>query len=399
MDTGLFIALLNPAIALALAAAFLALFLYQRNQSYLAALAVAYSCSAIGFLLQYFILPVGFAPTKFLSCLAFTTAACLMAGAVVVRYRGRQTAIAAICALGVAGFATFCWFLFVQTDLTWRIYAINFALGAISLVVTAELRTVRGNGPTEATLFVLSLLSGLNFTIRPLVVIGLYGPFVSYDGFYQSVYWTTAQLSHALLSLLIALNLFTAAALDVVRALKAESCTDPLSKLLNRRGFEEQAERLLEAQPGKNEPLTLVLADLDHFKVVNDRYGHDAGDKVIAEFAARLRTASGVRAVAGRLGGEEFAVLLPACDLAGARLFAEGVRASFCRGGVAGLPAGAVVTASFGVAVRTGEEGIAPLMRRADEALNKAKKNGRDSVRLSYQRPEAPFSREIFDAA
>lgn len=397
MDTGLFIALLNPAIALALSAAFLTLWLYQRHRSYLAVLALAYACSAVGFLLQYFTLPIGFVPTKLLSNTAFTTAACLLAGAVVARY-GRRTAIFVICALGLTGFAAFTWFLFVQPDLTWRIYAINFAFGAISLVVAAELREVRRNGPAEAILYVLSVLAGLNFIVRTLIAVKLHGPFMSYDGFHQSVYWTTALLSHALLSLLIALSLFTAAALDVVKALRAESCTDPLSKLLNRRGFEEQAEHLL-AKAGKSPPLALVLADLDHFKSVNDRYGHDGGDKVIAHFAATLRAASGGKAIAGRLGGEEFAVLLPATDLATAQLFAESVRTSFAAGNMPGLPGDAVVTASFGIAARTGGEGMAPLLRRADEALYKAKRSGRDSVRLSYQRPEPPALPDMFNAA
>ena len=397
MDTGLFIALLNPGIALALAAAFLTLWLYQRDRPYLTVLAVAYACSAAGFLLQYFVLPIGFAPTKFLSNLSFAIAACCLAGAIVARY-GRRTSLVAVFVLSFGGLACFSWFLFVQPDLTMRILIMNFAFGSVTLVVAAELRVVRKNGPAETILFVLSLVTGLNFFVRTIVLVKIYGPFVTYDGFYQSVYWTTAQLSHALLALLTALCLFTAAALDVVKALKAESCTDPLSGLLNRRGFEAAAEGLLEAKSGKSMPLALVLADLDHFKSVNDRYGHEAGDKVIAEFATRLRSGCGGFAIAGRLGGEEFAVLLPACDLATAQLFAEGVRSSFGRGPVSGLPANAVVTASFGIAMRTGEESLGLLMRRADEALYRAKRLGRDSVRLSYQRPETTFTPEVFRA-
>ncbi|WP_292274803.1 GGDEF domain-containing protein, partial [Mesorhizobium sp.] len=123
--------------------------------------------------------------------------------------------------------------------------------------------------------------------------------------------WTTALLSHALLSLLIALCLFTAAALDVLKALKAETHTDPLSGLLNRRGFEDRAALLLDQCAKAGFPVALVLADLDHFKALNDQHGHEAGDRVIADFAAKLRFATGARGAAGRIGGEEFAVLLP----------------------------------------------------------------------------------------
>jgi diguanylate cyclase (GGDEF)-like protein len=393
LDTGLLIALLNPTIALALGAAFAMLWSYQRHRPYLAALAVSYCLSAPGFLFQYFTLPVGVAMTKLISNICFTIAACCLSGAIVARY-GRRVPYVGIAVMTGAGLAAFSWFMFVQPDLTWRVLGTNFAFGGLSLLVAAELRVVRNNGPTEKILFVLALLSGLNFTARTLVVVIAHGPFPSYDGFYGSSYWTTALLSHALLSLLIALCLFSAAALDVVKTLKAETYTDPLSGILNRRGFEERAARLLEQCDKAGFPVALVLADLDHFKALNDQHGHEAGDRVIADFAAKLRAATGARGAAGRIGGEEFAVLLPLSDLAAARLFAEAIRSFYSAGAVDGLPAGIRVTASFGVAARTGKEGLLPMMRRADEALYKAKKNGRDSVRLSYERPETVFVAE-----
>ncbi|MDX8541170.1 GGDEF domain-containing protein [Mesorhizobium abyssinicae] len=390
MDTGLLIALLNPTIALALGAAFLVLWFHQRHRPYLAVLATSYCLSAPGFLFQYFTLPVGMVLTKLVSNICFTAAGCCLSSAIVARY-GRRVPYVGIALTTGGGLAAFSWFMFVQPDLTWRILSMNFGFGALSLLVAAELRTVRGNGPTEKILFVLSLLSGLNFVVRTLIVVIVHGPFPSYDGFYGSSYWTTALLSHALLSLLIALSLFSAAALDVLKALKAETYTDPLSGLLNRRGFEERAALLLDQCAKAKFPVAMVLADLDHFKALNDQHGHAVGDRVIADFAAKLSFATGTRGAAGRIGGEEFAVLLPLCDLASARLFAEAIRSLYSSGGVASLPRGVRVTASFGVAARTGDEGLAPLMRRADDALYKAKKNGRDSVRLSYERPETVF--------
>ncbi|MDX8432544.1 GGDEF domain-containing protein [Mesorhizobium sp. M4B.F.Ca.ET.215.01.1.1] len=390
MDTGLLIALLNPTIALALGAAFLVLWFHQRHRPYLAVLATSYCLSAPGFLFQYFTLPVGMVLTKLVSNICFTAAGCCLSSAIVARY-GRRVPYVGIALTTGGGLAAFSWFMFVQPDLTWRILSMNFGFGALSLLVAAELRTVRGNGPTEKILFVLSLLSGLNFVVRTLIVVIAHGPFPSYDGFYGSSYWTTALLSHALLSLLIALSLFSAAALDVLKALKAETHTDPLSGLLNRRGFEERAALLLDQCAKAKFPVAMVLADLDHFKALNDQHGHAVGDRVIADFAAKLSFATGTRGAAGRIGGEEFAVLLPLCDLASARLFAEAIRSLYSSGGVASLPRGVRVTASFGVAARTGDEGLAPLMRRADDALYKAKKNGRDSVRLSYERPETVF--------
>ncbi|TPI09118.1 GGDEF domain-containing protein [Mesorhizobium sp. B4-1-3] len=393
MDTGLLIALLNPTIALALGAAFLVLWSYQRHRPYLAALGASYCLSAAGFLLQYFTLPVGVALTKLVSNVCFTIAACCLSSAIIARY-GRRVPYVGIAVTTGGGLAAFIWFMFVQPDLTWRVLVMNFGFGALSLLVAAELRTVRSYGPTEKILFALSLLSGLNFIARTLIVVIAHGPFPGYDGFYGSSYWTTALLSHALLSLLIALSLFTAAALDVMRTLKTENHTDPLSGILNRRGFEERAALLLDQCGKAGFPVALVLADLDHFKALNDQHGHEAGDRVIADFASKLRSATGARGAAGRIGGEEFAVLLPLSDLGAARLFAEAIRNLYSAGAVDGLPPGTRVTASFGVAARSGKEGLMPLMRRADEALYKAKKNGRDSVRLSYERPETAFAAE-----
>ena len=391
METGLFIALLNPAIALVLASAFLALWLYQRSAPHLLILAVGFTASAVGFLLQYFSVPfAGFVVTKLGSSLAFTIAVVCLTVAILSRY-GNKVPYVPIAILATGGMAAFSWFLLVQSDITWRIYSINFAFGGLCLLIAAELRPVRRNGPIQKALLVLTLLAAVNFLLRTLVAVILHGRFDSYDGFYTSAYWTTTQLAHAMFSILIALSLLTAAALDMMGKLKAESYTDPLSGLLNRRGFEMRAQALLDRAARANLPVALVLADLDHFKVVNDRYGHAAGDLAIVDFAGRLRQAAGARGAAGRIGGEEFAVLLPLTDLGAARLFAEAVRTSFSAGGVDCPVPGMRLTASFGVAARSDAEPLAPLMARADEALYKAKQNGRDSVRISYQRSCSSF--------
>ena len=315
----------------------------------------------------------------------FTFAVLCLSGAIIARY-GRRVPYVALGVLGAGGLIGLVWFLYIEPNFTWRIYAVNFAFGGISLVVAAELRAVPDKGPTERILLALALLSALNFIARTLIVVGIHGAYDSYEGFYNSLYWTTALLSHAILSLLIALCLISAAALDVLKALKSESHTDPLSGLLNRRGFENAASQALELSVANGVPAALVIADLDHFKTLNDTFGHDAGDKVIVGFAERLRMAAGVGGIAGRIGGEEFAVLLAATDLGAARLFAEGVRASFSECTICGVPAAANITASFGVASLSGDEGLWALLRRADDALYQAKKGGRDRVRLSYQR-------------
>lgn len=381
MDNDVFISLLNPAIALVLASAFLLFWIFHRQQTYLAFFAFAYSSSGAGFLLQHVTLPIGFEATKFLSNLCFMTAAISLSATVISRH-GRQVPWIALALLGSGGLVAFAWFLLKEPNLTWRVYAMNFALGGISLVVAAELRRAAENRPTAKVLLALSILAGLNFLIRPLLTTGTHE---SYQGFHDSLYWTTAVLSHGILLLLIALTLLTAAALDLVKQYRIEAHVDPLSGILNRRGFEEAASVALKRARSNSFPVTLVIADLDHFKEVNDRYGHEAGDNVIATFSKLIATATDRGGIAGRIGGEEFAILLPAADIGAARLFAEGVRAAFSSAIVPGVPSSARLTATFGISARSGDKTLSTLLRRADEALYRAKRSGRDRVALSYQ--------------
>ena len=157
--------------------------------------------------------------------------------------------------------------------------------------------------------------------------------------------------------------------------------TDQLTGLFNRRGFNEAATSLLGVAERDGATAAVFMCDIDHFKSINDRFGHEIGDHVLAAVAAVLR-GFGVRhgAVAGRYGGEEFAAVMIGVGQAHAIRCAEDIRRG-CReatilDGEAPLP----VTISIGLAVATGPFDLASLMRNADSALYTAKRGGRDRV-------------------
>ncbi len=159
--------------------------------------------------------------------------------------------------------------------------------------------------------------------------------------------------------------------------------TDDLTGLLNRRGFAEQARAALIAASDGRAPVSLLMLDVDHFKRINDHYGHPVGDRVLEEFAARCRRHLRPQDLMARLGGEEFAVVLPGTSVTAAHEVARGLLAA-----IAGAPMqlGAVslrVEASIGVASAslTGER-LEDLMERADRALYAAKASGRNQVVL-----------------
>jgi diguanylate cyclase (GGDEF)-like protein len=162
------------------------------------------------------------------------------------------------------------------------------------------------------------------------------------------------------------------------RHLRELTLTDPLTGLANRRRLDAfMQSELLRARRG-GAPLAAVMADLDHFKRINDSHGHAFGDEMLRRFASLLR--DGVRQgdLAARLGGEEFVVVLPMTDLAGALRCAEQLRC-----GIAAMrPPGLTepLTASFGVAQHRAGDSIDELLRHADRALYAAKRGGRNRV-------------------
>lgn len=381
MGKGIFIALLNPAISAIFAGGFFILWRYQRERRYIGVLALSYLACTCGFLLQCVTLPVGTELTKLASNSFFVITAYTMAAGILDRF-GRRPPHVALSLLGVGGLLALSWFLFVEPDMSWRVLAINVALAGISLVAAAELRQVPGKSFVDRLLMVTLLLAGINLLVRPLAIIAIVGPPAGEGDVFMSVYWIATSVSHAFYSVLLAVCMITAIALDVIGKLQSDALSDPLSGLLNRRGFEERGSEILARSSIGGMPVALVLTDLDHFKRINDTYGHACGDRVIAAFARLLRDAAGQEGVAGRIGGEEFAVILPGCGLASARLFAEGVRASCGGVMVAGVSTGTSITASFGVAEWMEDESLTALLGRADVALYQAKHGGRDRVAI-----------------
>ena len=157
------------------------------------------------------------------------------------------------------------------------------------------------------------------------------------------------------------------------------AATDALTGLPNRRAIDDHLKRLL-AQAGRSiTPMSAILLDLDHFKEINDTYGHERGDEVLAALGALLRTELRGSDFAGRNGGEEFIVMLPDTDRAGSMRVAEHLRKAMHSLSLPGVTR--EVTASFGVATFP-EDALdgETLLRLADRALYAAKQNGRDRV-------------------
>jgi two-component system, cell cycle response regulator len=159
--------------------------------------------------------------------------------------------------------------------------------------------------------------------------------------------------------------------------------TDALTGLFNRRYMENHLATLIEQAAARGKPLSALMLDIDYFKAINDTYGHDAGDDVLRDFALRIKRSIRGIDLACRTGGEEFVIVMPETDMAVAAMVAERLRRRIAaepfvvNQGQRSIP----VTLSIGIAALRGQDdNAAGLLKRADQALYRAKRDGRNRV-------------------
>ncbi|WP_306117761.1 MULTISPECIES: GGDEF domain-containing protein [unclassified Roseitalea] len=179
------------------------------------------------------------------------------------------------------------------------------------------------------------------------------------------------------------------------RSYMEAALTDPLTGLQNRRYFDDALGEFMREFGSIDRPLAMLILDIDHFKQVNDTYGHDGGDMVLRAVSLCLLQHTRYHDVLARIGGEEFAVILPNTDAPALQRIAERIRAAIADLPVVLKETRVPITASFGIAVWDGGENAQALIKRADENLYAAKSGGRNRVASTGQasetaRPAAP---------
>lgn len=163
--------------------------------------------------------------------------------------------------------------------------------------------------------------------------------------------------------------------------LRVQAARDPLTGVMNARAYYAATEHLISVSLRSGAPFSVLFIDLDHFKSINDRYGHEAGDAVLKAVAACLSGGARDCDVLGRIGGEEFSLFLPNTDMAGAEVVAEKLRVAIENLTPTAGETRLTITASIGVARNQPEHrSIADVQRLADQAMYLAKKQGRNRV-------------------
>lgn len=172
--------------------------------------------------------------------------------------------------------------------------------------------------------------------------------------------------------------------LEAKKLAEARASQDELTNLNNRRAFFEQGEQLFKQARRYRHPTSVMMIDIDHFKNINDNHGHSGGDSVLKAIAPLLQKSIREADILARIGGEEFAVILPQTSIEEASNLAERIRQKIEEASIVhdGLPI--KITASFGISacMSTEDDDLEKMMARADDALYIAKKKGRNQVKV-----------------
>lgn len=295
-----------------------------------------------------------------------------------LRVRPRERFVGPLVLLVQFGF--FIWFTYYNPCFHCRMIVINFSVVIMSACFLKLLWSTRSR---ERWLF--HFFAALPFVIGVLLTSVrlsrlLFGQEFPADSL-NSPYYAMTMMRFGIMATWMSLSIFFIVVDRMQTQLRETALTDPLTGTLNRRALRDVVEREIARSRRSGSPLTLIISDLDHFKKINDEYGHQVGDAVLAHTAKVYKKILREEDVLARYGGEEFVAILPGMDISEALSVAERLRHA-CRDN--GLKFGnhlISVTCSFGVSAHENDStGYEALLKRADEALYLAKESGRDRI-------------------
>jgi diguanylate cyclase (GGDEF)-like protein len=206
------------------------------------------------------------------------------------------------------------------------------------------------------------------------------------DAFGNSIWVTVFAVELVLYAVGTVFVIFMLVSERTVTAHRTAASIDPLTGMFNRRGFAEATSRVIEREANAGRPVTVMIFDIDHFKSINDRFGHPAGDEILKLFSAVVVNTLRISDLSGRIGGEEFAALLP-CSLEEGVVAADRVREAFESSGIVVEEGPVDTTVSIGVAGGPAGTELEVLLAAADTALYQAKRGGRNRVEAAEELP------------
>ena len=387
----LILGLVTPLMALFFAATFVVLWRVGRLKRHVLGFAISYVFASIGFLITHFA-PSDSAYVFHATQLFYTLGTLALLAAVCERV-GRPLHLGSQLVVYLASASALAIAVNLSNDVGPRLVIVNTGYGVMFAMGVTTLLTARRRDAIDTAIIAIMAFQAVDFLVRPTMTL-LFERSIPAEVYRDSIYYSLIGLVLGIKGVSTAMVLIGAAIAEWTTALKQSSERDSLTGLHNRASFEQSMQRLLPRAQTERRALSLVVADIDHFKQVNDIWGHQAGDHALTQFRELIESMVRGCDVAGRIGGEEFCVAVWNCETEPAERLAERIRQAFAHLEHTGLNYDIRLTASFGVATARDGETYERLFARADDALYRAKATGRNRVANAEDpMPEAAFER------
>jgi len=381
METSHLLGLMVPSITALFSLGFLAFWLKARADTSLLAVSGAFGLITLGFIVTQYVINKASLWNAPITNIFFVTGISLMVTAVSLRRR-QTVPIRALGAIGVVGIGLTVAIDISSLGINFRILMNNYTLGTLFLVGAIQLgKRPRATGLNRVLFWVMALIGVQLIAVSTVTLAGQSG--LTAAGYYRSGYWLILNIL-TLFSLFALASVFMAGAVfDYASNIRREAETDLLTGLRARRAFERDVDAML-AQAST--PSGVILFDLDHFKAVNDLHGHTAGDDTLKALGNLISTLARPEDICGRVGGEEFAIVLKDTALPATRMFAESLRQAIMVLDISSLPGTYQITASFGISVHMPADTFEETYKSADKALYISKETGRNKVSLALEK-------------
>ncbi|MBB3219208.1 diguanylate cyclase (GGDEF)-like protein [Ochrobactrum sp. RC6B] len=374
-DQGQFVKFVPPLIVLLFAATMSGVWTLDTKRRHLLFFGLSFGCFAMGLLVPISLISDSLALTSPIATALHFMGGWLLCEGVMMRMGMRYSRVAPRL-IGLGLLAAMAFFIANDTGYARIAPAVHLSLGSLMAVLCIQARDLAYRSSIDRVLFGALLLLTVHFYVQAGMALGLPDEIVQPSELIHTRYWQGVMIFGSFAGVFAGLVLLAVTTSDVVEELQAERDTDPLTGVLNRRGLERRARmRLAEVQRGDH---GVIIADIDHFKSINDALGHATGDQVLVEFARILQTIAAETTIVGRIGGEEFVLLVrgdaETCERLGNLLCGRVARHQFL------MLSGRQLTCSFGIAMVRGGETLWETAARADLALMRVKHRGRNRV-------------------
>ncbi len=375
--------LLTPLMALLFAATFAVFWRAGRMKRHVLGFAIGYVLFASGFLATHF-LP-GEAFYVFHTTQALYSLGMMVYLVSLCERAGQKMHLGSLFGVYVISAGVLALAVNLTDDVGPRLIIVNMGYGVMCAMGLTTLLMARRRSVIDIAIIVVVAIQTIDFVVRPNLTL-MFEKSIPAELYRESVYYSLIGLVLGVKSVMGAMVLIGATIIEFTTNLRESSERDPLTGLRNRGSFEQSMRSLLPQAQTEGRPLSLVVADIDHFKQVNDIWGHQAGDQALSGFGQTIARMIRGCDTAGRIGGEEFCIAVWNCENAPAARLADRIRLAFADLQHSDLNDDVRLTASFGVATAREGETYEQLFARADASLYEAKSNGRNRVQNAEDR-------------